>query len=448
MSKTILLGIVVSFTLLILAPAWGSGYIDTYGLSNRSIALGGAFTAVADDYSATFYNPAGLGQLQGPQVVMEFQYARPEIEIKKLNGEDLIIYDTTGQVRTNPTKGTGMHGLDLTIPVLGIVLDVNRIVNIPVNAKVGIIASLPERYDTGNRIRSMPPDQPQMLRYGDDIDHMFLSFGAGIEAVKNFAYVGGGVQGILTAPTTFIIDGVSLTNQNVESQAQLGNVLQWKPIVGLLVTPWDKRMRIGLSWKASQQLEIGPASVSAMVRAGGMTVTVPLQIDIKAFYTPEEYSTGLAFDLDSFLISLEVDKQLWSKYKFSDIDSLHYFGNPDFKDTYNYRIGLEYKPEPKLSLLMGYFHQPSPVPDQSGRVTNYIDMDKDCFSLGAEYTFDSIPGWTKGPLKVGGSCQYQRLKGLTVDKAGVTGFTWVDQESYTVKGYAWNIGGSLSLLWK
>ena len=34
--------------------------MDTYGLGSRSIAMGGAVTADVQDYSANYYNPAGL----------------------------------------------------------------------------------------------------------------------------------------------------------------------------------------------------------------------------------------------------------------------------------------------------------------------------------------------------------------------------------------------------
>lgn len=148
------------------------------------------------------------------------------------------------------------------------------------------------------------------------------------------------------------------------------------------------------------------------------------------------------------MISLEINKQLWSKYKFSVTDSLHYAGSPDFKDTYNKRIGLEYRIDKKTSLMAGYFHQPSPVPNQSGRVSNYIDQDKDCFSVGASYVMDPPLGITKQPVKLAGNLQYEKLKDLSVNKDGVTGISWVNQESYTVKGSALTVGVSLGLTWK
>ena len=42
----------------------------------RSLALGSAFTAVADDATAAFTNPAGLTYLIKPEVSAEFRYRR------------------------------------------------------------------------------------------------------------------------------------------------------------------------------------------------------------------------------------------------------------------------------------------------------------------------------------------------------------------------------------
>jgi len=38
--------------------------VDTFGIGSKATALGGAFSAYADDPFATYYNPAGLTQIQ------------------------------------------------------------------------------------------------------------------------------------------------------------------------------------------------------------------------------------------------------------------------------------------------------------------------------------------------------------------------------------------------
>ncbi len=38
------------------------------GVGARAVAMGGAFTAIADDATTTYWNPAGLGQLKDPQL--------------------------------------------------------------------------------------------------------------------------------------------------------------------------------------------------------------------------------------------------------------------------------------------------------------------------------------------------------------------------------------------
>ena len=54
--------------------AWGEGGMPgaflNYGLSPRSLAMGKAFTAVADDAQAGYFNPGGLFQLNAQEVVL------------------------------------------------------------------------------------------------------------------------------------------------------------------------------------------------------------------------------------------------------------------------------------------------------------------------------------------------------------------------------------------
>lgn len=42
-----------------------AGSVDTFGIGSRATALGGAYSATADDPFAAYYNPAGLSQIEG-----------------------------------------------------------------------------------------------------------------------------------------------------------------------------------------------------------------------------------------------------------------------------------------------------------------------------------------------------------------------------------------------
>ena len=44
------------------------------GIGARAIAMGGAFTAICDDASATFWNPAGLAQMHNNQLFLSGDY--------------------------------------------------------------------------------------------------------------------------------------------------------------------------------------------------------------------------------------------------------------------------------------------------------------------------------------------------------------------------------------
>ena len=51
--------------LIFLCSSVFSNGLNLNGIGARAIAMGGAFVGLADDFSAVFWNPAGLGQLKG-----------------------------------------------------------------------------------------------------------------------------------------------------------------------------------------------------------------------------------------------------------------------------------------------------------------------------------------------------------------------------------------------
>jgi len=82
----------------VLGKSWISGF--------KAAALGGAFTAVADDYSAGFYNPAGLGQIK-------------QINAGATIGHLSITNSSTfGGIETTESSGfTGLNSFGIAIPV-------------------------------------------------------------------------------------------------------------------------------------------------------------------------------------------------------------------------------------------------------------------------------------------------------------------------------------------
>ena len=56
--------------MLVSAVAHANTPEDVYGASGRTIAMGGAGTALPGDYAATHYNPAGLSHCHGDQLAL------------------------------------------------------------------------------------------------------------------------------------------------------------------------------------------------------------------------------------------------------------------------------------------------------------------------------------------------------------------------------------------
>ena len=77
-----------------------------WGLGVRSLGMGGAYTAVADDYSGILYNPAGLGQVQSVEISGSFSH--------------LSVSDRAVFMQTENSESSGfskLNGLGVVFPI-------------------------------------------------------------------------------------------------------------------------------------------------------------------------------------------------------------------------------------------------------------------------------------------------------------------------------------------
>ena len=98
------IGFAMSMALILLA---GSAHADKYaaeflriGVGARALGMGGAFTAVADDGSASYWNPAGLAMIDRPELL--FMHAE--------QFGDLASHDFFGYVQPLSMVGSGSEG--------------------------------------------------------------------------------------------------------------------------------------------------------------------------------------------------------------------------------------------------------------------------------------------------------------------------------------------------
>ncbi len=75
----------VLFLLLDPCPA-SAGGLSTSGQGSRALGMGGAFTAIADDASAIYYNPAGMMQNRGSEIMAGAGLGAPEVSYEMPGG--------------------------------------------------------------------------------------------------------------------------------------------------------------------------------------------------------------------------------------------------------------------------------------------------------------------------------------------------------------------------
>ena len=230
--------------------------LDMYGFGTRAIAMGGAFTGLADDYAAVYYNPAGMIYNEGNHMAVGFMAAK--------NYFDLKLVPIDGITKR---KAALLHAIenekvdidDSTAYFMGFTSKLNRYL------ALGLLAYLPTDY----MVRLNPIDShfPSFIMYENRAKRAVTYVGAALSPVSGFS-IGGGLSVFADSKGVFKIP-VEMKNRDtsgntlegkdedldVDADLILDFPFSYTPYAGVMVRPCEW-LRLGASYRGSFQWDV------------------------------------------------------------------------------------------------------------------------------------------------------------------------------------------------
>jgi long-subunit fatty acid transport protein len=357
----------ILFVLAALATRAGASPADAFGLGSEESGVGGASAARVHDFSAGYYNPAGLASL-----------ARPEASLGVLGFGSQLRVDTPGYSRTVPIADPigVLVGGAAPLPLGGALRDrlyIGIALYIVPDQIVRAIAHFPEEafyplYDNRTqRLMVLPAIAARVWRG--------LSIGIG------FNYLAGLGGRVSAAPGA---------TRAVEARVdeQIFSVLAVNAGVR-----WQARRDLALALVYRQQFAVPIRTISRNDVAGQ---PIDLDVDAEALFTPHELVLGAAYKWRALLASLDVQWSHWSAWRgpyvtvtsqlplVGEIDARP--PRVDFVDTFSFRSGLEYRAIDRRRFRVvargGYGFETQAAPASQPGVTNLLDGHKHRVAFG------------------------------------------------------------------
>ncbi len=434
MKRKLSVGLLTMFLgLCATGSAWAS-VAEIFGVGGKAVAMGGAFTAVADDFSATWYNPAGLTQPSSIQLSGGLLFYNFDL---KVNGKPSPIESRGGAyigLVAPLFHGKGAAGVWGFIPTNKLIQ--NEFTN-PGN---------PQFPTDNNRAQFL--DISPALAY--DISPKF-SFGIGVRLLQTQQSTVN-----LFLPLTF--NGAAQGGTGDIVPAGAGELIidaknYIAPNFGILWHPYEN-LKIGATYRYFIRQTVKINNNADFITSSSVTtnfINTLLSQDVfvsgefvgTQFYSPQEVSLGIAYEPNEHLtLAADLDWEGWSQIhddrltgeNFMDIDfklggkeplaiNFQQFINTKAHDIVIPRVGVEWRPGTKKGPLGpvdfqvrgGYAFRPSPFDnDQFGAVslttviqgdkavgrflsngTNLVDADRHIVSAGLGMTIDDPIGWAE-----------------------------------------------------
>ncbi len=356
-----------------LAPSvcYGHGFAN-HAQGAKATAMGGAFTAIADDPTANYYNPAGIAFLEGTRVMLGSNV----FTSKKGYFESAGVSNMPGVTR-------------------GDKFNVKRDTNILPFVHITHAAS--EGFGLGLSGYSM---WGQKNSWPDDWEGRFLPGGLKTEIAS---YRAQAVMSYAPMERMSFSAGVFYQWIDLHTSQRLwlpmlmsefdysidGNDTGLGWIAGILFKPHEN-FSLGISYRSRVNHELD--SLDIRIKPEMPALGIHNTRGTMRFTTPAILMMGTALSWEKFTVAFDVYWTEWSvqdriRVKFDQpvLGVTEQVLDKKWKDTFTYGIGVEYAVTDYFFLRAGYIYDPTPVP--SGTLDPMVfsgDSQLYCFGIGLE----------------------------------------------------------------
>jgi len=350
---------------------------DVFGASGRTIAMGGAGTALPGDYAAAHYNPANLAYCSSDQVDLDISYISHHLSFTDQNvaaDHPLVPKRVRNQTRV-------MIGNCISLPMdlsIGLLLG------------FGTPGAVSLEQQTANQ-------QPHYVMYGEANEQVVFATGIAWRASKTLS-IGAGFAALIKTQLPLTADFPILEPDPMDPsgykpvgfQLGVGMGAFLAPRVGFLWTP-SSRFRIGGAYRGALYHDL---DVDAKIDAKLIIdVPVPVHVDSLGWFSPRQFSLGVSGEpTPNLTLTADVTYYRWgeladkgSSYPFLNMYSLDPQGasgalvfprpvHSGWKNNFAYRAGGELRVrDGEMAIRGGFGYRTSAVDNPVESNVNLLD---------------------------------------------------------------------------
>jgi len=336
----------------------------------KAMGMGFAFTAQADDPSAIYFNPAGLTQLKGQNVMLGVTYVRE-------NGGEFT--GITPVDDTTAIKNETQKSLNFFIPNIYYTRTTN---SGNVAYGVGFFTPFGLGQEYNNKDASIFRNQITKIDLQTIVVNPTIAF-----KINEIISIGAGIDYMygkakLSKNAVFPAGNPA---PNLYDLTLDGTGYAWGYNFGLLLKA-SPNLKFGFNYRSPFTLKVKDGDVairnidSTVPLAAGPTFASTFfggrsSFDTKATATlslPATAALGVSYTLDRLTLNADADWTFWHSYRTLPIDIQN--NNPilpdsngakQWKDVCALRLGAEYRVTDPLALRAGFVYDPTPVPEST-----------------------------------------------------------------------------------
>ncbi|PIE69959.1 MAG: long-chain fatty acid transporter [Deltaproteobacteria bacterium] len=444
--------------IILMGMGVGSAYgaaVDTFGIGAKATALGGAFTAYADDVFAIYYNPGGLTQLEGPVFSAGIHVIDPTLKVDNFTVEADEITSPFGSTFNASAGPADFEDESDTLPVphMGFAM--------PVGDRLAMGVALYAPFGLHIKWDQDLEKNPAALHYYESwytrvavtptiaykvSDNLSVGFGisfgrseAGEERLLNYPGLPAGLFGDIAFGSHI--------------KADLVDDLNYSANIGVFYKPFD-HLSLGLTYRGRADTDFeGYLYVDGKKwkAADGRNTKLKLDYD-----HPDQLQVGLRYiTIHNFSVETDV---VWTHWSVGDEQNTSispaFLGrkdraihNRDWHDTVQVRLGVEWAWDEMFTFRGGYFYDPSPIPDETFDMM-WPDGDRKTYSLGVgvnlgKFVIDGILEYalSEGKREIGGETDNMNHSYNPYEPLGLDNDARV---SLSAEGYLWACGLTVS----